>query len=205
MTKKYHLRSGELVAQRKHARWELTKKVLLALGMGAIVLSLLITPGSAYALKLFNLDKNAGYTKRQKHRERIRQLLMRLKKKRLVEIYQKGGKEIVEISESGKKRLLKYQLEELKLAKPKKWDGRWRVITFDIPEKHKKARNALREILRKLEFYPLHKSVFISPYPCRDEVDFVSEVFDVGRFVHYFETSFFDDEAELLLQFPDLE
>ena len=123
MTKKYRLKHGRFVVQREYARWGLTKKILLALGAGAIVLSLLIAPGSAYALKLFGLGKDADYKKKQKHKERIRQLMMRLKAGRIVMIYQKGGEDIVELTENGKKRLLQYQLEELELIKPKKWYG----------------------------------------------------------------------------------
>src|SRR3990167_6394136 len=42
-----------------------------------------------------------------------------------------------ELTESGKKKLRLLDLSDYKLSKPKKWDRKWRVIIFDIPEKKK--------------------------------------------------------------------
>lgn len=47
-------------------------------------------------------------------------------------------------------------------VKDKKWDGKWRVVIFDIPEANKRVRQVLRESLKVLEFQPLQKSVWIS-------------------------------------------
>ena len=46
--------------------------------------------------------------------------------------------------------------------KTDKWDGKWRVVIFDIPEVNKRIRQALRETLKVLGFWPLQKSVWIS-------------------------------------------
>ncbi|MBI4008672.1 transcriptional regulator PaaX, partial [Candidatus Roizmanbacteria bacterium] len=43
-----------------------------------------------------------------------------------------------------------------------KWDGKWRIVIFDIPEVNKRIRQVLRETLKVLEFWPLQKSVWIS-------------------------------------------
>lgn len=47
-------------------------------------------------------------------------------------------------------------------VRDEKWDGKWRIVIFDIPETNKRIRQALRETLRALEFWPLQKSVWIS-------------------------------------------
>ncbi len=39
--------------------------------------------------------------------------------------------------------------------------------------------------LRQLELYPLQKSVFVSPYPCFDEVEFLRELYGVAFTVRY--------------------
>ena len=65
------------------------------------------------------------------------------------------------------------------------WDGRWRLVIFDVPEKLRKGRDALREKLKDLGFYELQKSVFIFPYECKNEIDFLIEFFHLRKFVRY--------------------
>ena len=48
---------------------------------------------------------------------------------------------------------------------------------FDIPERFKKQGEALRNKLRELGFAKLQESVFIYPYECEDEINFIVEVF----------------------------
>ncbi len=50
------------------------------------------------------------------------------------------------------------------IMQPKKWDGMWRVITYDFPEGARSARNSLRYILSKSHYLQLQKSVWIFPY-----------------------------------------
>ena len=126
-----------------YQRWELSKKVLAAIGTGTILLALLAAPGTAKILKLFDMERTSFRERREK-RERIMRAVTRLKKNRLVSMYEKKGKMFIELTESGKKRLLQYQLETLELQKPAKWDGKWRVVIFDIPEKYEYRRNAIR-------------------------------------------------------------
>jgi len=49
-----------------------------------------------------------------------------------------------------------------------KWDGRWRILIFDIPEKEKYKREALRVQLLGLGFKQLQRSVWVTPYPPPD-------------------------------------
>jgi len=78
-------------------------------------------------------------------------------------------------------------LGNLAINKPHKWDSRWRIVFFDIPEKERRARNALREKLRDLGFYEMQKSVFVFPYECQDEINFVISVFNIKPYVQYAE------------------
>lgn len=45
----------------------------------------------------------------------------------------------------------------------KPWDGKWRMIIFDIPEKRREVRGKLRQLLFKLGFGRLANSIYISP------------------------------------------
>src|SRR3989344_6125292 len=184
LKQKYKLHKGKFaeIDIPQSGRWELSKKVLAAIGTGAVLLTLLVAPGTVKMLRE----------------------IKRQKKNRLVAMYEKNGELFIELTIPGKKRLLNYQLENLVLQKPSKWDGKWRIVIFDIQEKHKKEREALRHNLHRLGFYPLQRSVFAYPYSCKDEIDFVSEFFAVGNFVNYFEANYFDDDSKLKLHFQDL-
>jgi phenylacetic acid degradation operon negative regulatory protein len=45
------------------------------------------------------------------------------------------------------------------------WDGKWRMVVFDLPEKQRGLRNELRKQLRTARFGGLQGSVWISPDP----------------------------------------
>lgn len=47
-----------------------------------------------------------------------------------------------------------------------KWDGKWRIVIFDIPEKRKQARHLLRSSLKKWGFKPWQKSVWATKANC---------------------------------------
>ena len=47
----------------------------------------------------------------------------------------------------GEKLLREWQMSDYKIKKPRKWDKKWRVIIFDIPERKRVARDKVREIL----------------------------------------------------------
>src|SRR3989344_902599 len=105
------------------------------------------------------------------------------------------------LSEQGKKRVLRFKIDQLTLPKLPHWDNQWRVVLYDIPEKKKPAREALREKLKELGFYEWQKSVFIYPFPCRDEIDFLIEFFEGWPYVRYAELNHPTNETELKLQF----
>ena len=71
------------------------------------------------------------------------------------------------------------------IRKPRRWDGYWRIVIFDIPEKRRRGREALRNKLKQLGFYQLQKSCFVHPFDCKSEIDFVSELFEVSPYVNF--------------------
>ena len=55
----------------------------------------------------------------------------------------------------------KYDLEKKERYK---WDGKWRIIFFDVPEKKRAHRDYLRSIIKAVGFKELQKSTWIYPY-----------------------------------------
>lgn len=173
---------------------KLTKDILLILGVSGLVVTLTLFPGLAYVVK--GVWKERKYDKR-----RFNYALKRLQDQKMITIGQKGDQTIIEITERGKKRVLQYKLDEMKIKKPKKWDGLWRIVIFDIPEKKKIAREALRRKLKDLDFVRIQKSVFIYPYSCKNEIDFIKEIFEVRLYINLIVAKSVDGETKLKRHF----
>lgn len=160
--------------------------------------TLILLPGFGMVLKPFA----DWYKKQNRHkRYQIRKTFEQLRQERLIETTEINGEIKMVLSENGKKRIIKYELEDLTIPKPKNWDNKWRLIIFDIPEKFYKARRALRIKLDELGFYPLQKSVWLYPYECRDEIDFIVEFFKISPYVRIVEAIGFDGDDFLKKEF----
>ena len=105
------------------------------------------------------------------------------------------------LTKEGEKKALKFKIDEMEIKKPAKWDGEWRIVIFDIPERFKKAREALRMKLKELGFLELQKSVLVLPYECEDEINFIVEVFLIRLFVRFVRAKSFINEEQLKIKF----
>lgn len=123
----------------------------------------------------------------------LQQRAMReLRAKRFIACFKRRDGTIeVQMTHRGKAMIRRFKLEELKLQKPTSWDREWHVILYDIPHHQKRASDAFREHLKKLGLFQLQKSVWISPYKCLEELEFLCGVFslDMNRCVLYFKTA----------------
>ncbi len=165
----------------------LSKDTLLKIGVGGLVVAAAITSPyflSRVAKRLFKDQiKKAVRARARKLRE--------LEKRHLISFKELSDGSIkIELSSKGKALVRQYKLDEMALKKPKIWDKKWRLIIYDIPNSHKKARDAFRLKIKNLGLYQLQKSVWVSPYDCLPEIEFLCSVFDIDmdRFVHYFTT-----------------
>lgn len=61
--------------------------------------------------------------------------------------------------------------EKLYQERQKEWDGKWRVVIFDIPEAQRKIRDDLRFELKKLGFGSWQRSVWVTPFDISAELD----------------------------------
>lgn len=111
------------------------------------------------------------------------QLMYYLRKNEYVETKEVNDTSTIFILKKGEQKVLKYELDNLKLKKPKTWDKKWRLVFFDIPEKQKQARNVLSAKLKELGFKTIQKSVYIHPYPCMEEIEFVRTIYGVRNYV----------------------
>ena len=90
-----------------------------------------------------------------------------------------------QLTKEGEKVLRKWELADYSLRKPKKWDEKWRVVIFDVPEKYKSSRERFRRILQKAGFLRLQDSVWVHPYECEELVTFMRKELKLGGSVLY--------------------
>ena len=146
--------------------------------------------------------KNIPKAWKEIDRSILRKIIQEFKNDRLVDFKEESDGTIsVVLSEKGEKFKLNYDIDDMKLKKPEQWDRKWRIVVFDIPEKKKTTREALRKKLLDLEFYQLQRSVWINPYECRKEIYFISEFFGIRNYLRYIIAEEIDNEAELKLRF----
>lgn len=130
------------------------------------------------------IEDRAAKKKTAYNTAQISQALYYAKKRKLIRVKRADGKTVIELTERGRKRKLKYDIDKLRIPPQGQWDGRWRIVMFDIPESKRRGRVVLTDKLKHLGFLQFQKSVWIYPYPCEDEIDFVTEFFGVAPYVN---------------------
>ena len=82
----------------------------------------------------------------------------------------------ISLTKKGALEFLKYKIEK---KKKKKWDGKWRIIIFDIREDKRRIRDLLRARLRWFGFKELQKSVWVFPYDVKQEIETTLDVCNI--------------------------
>lgn len=83
------------------------------------------------------------------------------------------------------------------LAQPKKWDGRWRVVIFDIWESRRSVRDRLRFLLRRIGFVKIQNSVWVYPYDCEEVIVLIRAELKTGKSVSYLIADALEGDSEL--------
>lgn len=134
---------------------------------------------------------------RERERELRRVIYYMKSQGLLVGRYEHG----LQLTAKAKRRLAKIELARLTLHEPAEWDGLWRIVIYDIPEKHRQARRNLTSELRRLGCFQLQKSAWITPFACRDSIAAICAWYNIDTFVTYFEAINLDNERVLLDRF----
>ena len=93
------------------------------------------------------------------------------------------------------------EAREIAMRKPRRWDRKWRVLIFDIPEYRKHVRNRIRYTLRSIGFIHLQHSVWIYPYDCEDLITLLKADFHVGRDMLYMIVDSLEGDAPIKKRF----
>jgi len=119
--------------------------------------------------------------KNKKNHKKFYDTFYRLKKEDMLFFENRGGQLYISLTPEGKKRAGKYQIDDLRIKKPKKWDGKWRILISDIQNKKRFKREALRGKIKDLGLRQIQKSVWVYPYDFSREIILLRSFFGLSK------------------------
>lgn len=143
--------------------------ILRTLAVGGVMSLALVAPKTLTLLQ--KLDRAAA--NRKDLYRRITQAISRLEHSGLVRTLGQHGHRSAILTEKGRTMIETIYANEYRIPEPAFWDGKWRVVMFDIREKRRKARSQLRSLLSGTGFFRLQDSVWIYPHPCDEFIGLV--------------------------------
>lgn len=170
---------------------EIAKMILAVVAVAGILSVVLIAPN---AMLMFGIFRNK---KVKAVNFRFNRALKDLEDKGLVKI----SRSMVKITEKGKKELAFYEFKRKIVKIPKKWDKKWRIVSFDIWERRRSVRDSIRRCLNQLGFARLQNSVWVFPYECREIVDLLKINFKVRPAVLYIVADSVENDEKLKSKF----
>jgi len=130
---------------------------------------------------------------------RMGQALSRMQSRGLVRRLPSGAFELTARGTNEAARM--YSMMDVLAPKPRKWDGRWRIVMFDIWERRRQVRVRLRELLQRTGFIKLQNSVWIYPYDCEELIAFIRIDLKLGPSVLYFVADGVENDARIKKHF----
>lgn len=184
--------SVEHEASRKRTKGYLQQALLAAVALSGVVLIATVAPNVPAAL-----DKLPG-VKRIRTRYQYRTALGRLAAQGYIRFEKRDGKSYARITEAGQKKLsFEAEKRKLDLSRKRRWNGRWRVIIFDVPERRRKTRDRLRILMQELGFVRLQDSVWVFPYDCEEFVALLKAELKIGSSVLYMVVESIENDKHL--------
>ena len=146
------------------------KNILLrSLAAAGVITVALMAPKVTRLLKEF--DRPAK--NRAQLYQRITQGIGRLERSGLVTVSGEYRQRRVALTEKGLEMVRRAEFEGYEIQEPAFWDGKWRVLIFDISERRRRIRNQLRRLLQGAGFVRIQDSVWVYPYPCDEFISLV--------------------------------
>lgn len=108
----------------------------------------------------------------------------RLKKRGFIDFVNEE-KLVIKLTESGRNKAL---VAKIKTFKEEDWDGKWRIVSFDIPEKQRAFRDLLRYKLKEWGFSKFQNSVWRSKIDCAEQFKNIIDGLGIGKWVKVIES-----------------
>ncbi len=165
-------------AVEKKGRKVRAERVLLqTLAVSGVIAMAVLAPNAVGALK--KIDPH--WEEKINPRLRISHALYRLKRKGLITTSPEG----VLLTKKGNNVLRTIEDKGRVIKRPLRWDGRWRIVLFDVPERKRGLRDKMRTLLQKAGFIKLQQSAWVYPYDCEEVVALMKSSQHLGKEVQY--------------------
>lgn len=175
-------------------RGEIERAILGSIGMMGLVALALVAPNALQVLKLFQ-------TKHRRYRSPayVNSVVKRLEKKGWVEMVRENSKVLVRVTSKGELELLKAKQQDR--VRQLKWDGKWRVVIFDIKESRRGVRAIIRQDIMEFGFERLQNSVWVYPYDCEELIALLKASCHIGKEVLYIVSEKIENDGWLKKKF----
>lgn len=135
------------------------------------------------ASSIYRLSARELSDKIRHENEDIRKQISYLKRMGYIETFVEGKEKFYELTDKGQKKVADHSLMHPNMERSSKWDGKWRVIIFDIPNKLKVSRDSFRLKLLELGCIKVQESVYVFPFECTELVVKISELMLIEKYV----------------------
>lgn len=176
-------------------RGEVGMAVLAAVGAVGLLTLALAAPNAVQLLRLFKKND-----RRYRTPAYVSKTVARLHRQGWIQIFVQNGEQVIRLTERGQRELLRYQLKKKRLEK-RKWDGKWRLLIFDIKERRRSARDRARQDMITFGFVRLQDSAWVYPYECEEVVTLLKAQYRIGREMLYLVTDHFEGDEMLRKKF----
>lgn len=186
----------EAGARKKRLYTNVQQALLVTVALTGVVLVAAIAPNAPAVLaKLPSI-------KRAQLRYQYKTALGRLAAQGHVTFEMRDGKRYARITESGRK-VLAFEQEKTILSgtKKRRWNGRWRVVIFDVPERRRRTRDRLRNAMQEVGFVRLQDSVWVFPYDCEEFIALLKAELKIGSAILYMVVEHIENDKHLKAHF----
>lgn len=185
----------ETEARKQRRMGNIQRTILTTIALSGIIAVGLIAPNTLQLLgKIPKFKRQFIY--------RSNNILTQLARDGYIVFEERTGKKYARITEAGTRALWVRGNTLLEQSmRPRRWDKRWRVVIFDIPEKKRATRNALRTMMQRFGFYRLQDSVWIYPHDCEDVIALMKTELRTGASVLYMIVEKLENDRRLKEEF----
>lgn len=173
---------------------EIIDEILRYAVTGTALAASLALPGLIVGLRK-PLEKFLSHLDTRERERELRRIIYKMREQGLLAGSYEHG---LQLTQKARKRLDKLSLTDLHAQPVDVWDGRWRIILYDLPKNKDSGRHALVSCLRSYGCLPLQKSTWITPFPCRKDIETICAQFGVDTYVTYFEAVSLDNERVMI-------
>jgi|SRR3989344_1080338 len=174
---------------------EKTIRILKMIAVGALMVGIGATLSPRAIAKIF---RELNMKDLPRNRKWIKRRLYALHEQQYVSVRDDNS---YTLSDIGRRIIEENKLWMRSVQKPERWDGKWHIVVFDIPQAKSAVRVPFIRLLQNLGFVFYQRSVWVHPYPCEDEVREIAIFYDILPFVSFLKATHIDGSHALRKHF----